>query len=161
MKGDKKIFPIHKEGVIEGGGNYKDYEYLIVFTVHGHRCGYVALKEKESNKFEKESKGEDYYYPDINCHGGVTFYSNAHPAKELLPIPSNDFWIGFDAAHCDDIGCFETARKYFGNESLYDSIEKCYEGLRAFDNITHKTYDYMEQECKGIIDQLIQIQVAA
>lgn len=154
MKGDKEILPIHKGCVIEGGGSYKEYEYMIVFIEIGHRCGYVALKEKDTAKFQEEAKEDEYYYPDISCHGGVTFFSESHGAKDLLPVPCNDFWIGFDAAHSDDIGCFDTARKYFGNESKYDSLEKCYEGLRAFGTITHKTYDYMEQECKAIIDQL-------
>lgn len=54
VKGDKD-FIVSGEIAIEGGGTYKDYEYIITFTSSGHRCGYVAIPESHSlYKFYKE-----------------------------------------------------------------------------------------------------------
>jgi hypothetical protein len=157
LKGDKKILPVYDGVVIEGGGTYKDHEYLIVFTEQGHRCGYVALKPEETERFEKDSEGEGrkYYYPDLDCHGGLTFYSRHHGAKELLPISCDDMWVGFDAAHAWDKPDNKTSTEYFGETkwTKYREINP----MPCFEDVIHRTYDYMEQECKGIIDQLLQV----
>lgn len=154
MKGDKPFWKIDDHVVIEGGGVYKDYEYLIVFVAHGHRCGYVALKETETERFLKQrASGEDtYYYPDIECHGGVTFFDDTHKLKKLLPIPCTDFWVGFDAAHCWDKCDFQTAEKYFG-ETDWVKFKKKNTDLPDLGDV-HRQYEYMESECFRIIDQL-------
>lgn len=154
MKGDKKFLPIHDELVMEGGGVYKGHEYMIVFVARGHRCGYVALKENEHNIFEKERNGDDYFLPNLQAHGGITFYENSHGAKSLLPIPCNDFWVGFDAAHWYDSVDLEKSQEYFG-ETEYIKFMK--ESHSDFMDVTNKSYEYMENECKGIIDQLLEI----
>lgn len=43
MKGDKEFLPIDDHAVVEGGGHYKGYEFLITFVETGYRCGYVAI----------------------------------------------------------------------------------------------------------------------
>ncbi len=141
LKGDKEFLPVHDEVVIEGGGVYKDYEYLIVFTGGGHRCGYVALKES--------IVGE----PDLDCHGGITFYANTHAAKELLPISCEDFWVGFDAAHHNDAKDMELAEKYFPDNE-YVQFRKNNHDFYVSDGI-HRTFEYMEKECHSIIEQLL------
>jgi hypothetical protein len=144
LKGDKEFLRIHDEVVIEGGGLYKDYEYLIVFVSFGHRCGYVALKENLDAE------------PDLECHGGVTFYSNTHTAKDLLPIPCNDFWVGFDAAHHLDAKDMELAEKYFPDNG-YVEFKK--NNPDSFDSLgIHRTFYYMEKECHSIIEQLLVLQ---
>lgn len=155
MKGDKNCLPIHAECVIEGGGSYKDYEYLITFTSNGTRCGYVALKEKEAAKFEQEKKDKRYYYPDLDCHGGLTFYGADHGAKDLLPTPCSDMWVGFDAAHAWDIGDMELAAEFFPGHRFIEYRKNNPEP--DYDDCKHRTYDYIEKECKGIIDQLLEL----
>ncbi len=153
IKGEKEYLPIHETVVIEGGGVYKDCEYLIVFTEHGHRCGYVAIPD-----------GIDYVVDEIDCHGGVTFEETYHRAKELLPVPCNDMWLGFDAAHWGDMPCRETSRKYFGHSEkalkkieIIEEIHKEVDEMERGDpNFSHKTYDYMEKQCHYIIDQLLE-----
>jgi len=157
LKGDKEILPICDDVVIEGGGNYKDYEYLIVFIRNGHRCGYVAVKEHEATRFLEEIQNEDNYssYPDLSCHGGVTFFDNSHRAKELLPFVCSDYWVGFDAAHCWDKKCLDTSKKYFPEAlNRISELEKFYSEFPVF-NTTHKSYEYIENECFNIIEQLI------
>jgi len=146
LKGDKEFLPINNLVVIEGGGLYKDYEYLITFVSHGHRCGYVAIPEDI-----------DINVDDISCHGDITFEDREHSAKALLPLPCNDLWIGFDAAHWNDVGCAKTIRKYFPHNKKIDFFEDSMMALSQFDNVTHKTYEYMENECKSIIDQIIEM----
>jgi hypothetical protein len=154
LKGDISILPIHDEAVIEGGGEYKGYEYLITFVHAGHRCGYVALKD---NQHEILAKGCDpgYMYPVLQVHGGVTFFDKEHAAKDLLPTHCDDFWVGFDAAHCDDAANIELAEKYFG-ETDFIKFKKS-NRLPVILSAVHRTYQYMEQECKFIIDQLIDL----
>lgn len=155
MKGDNEILPIHDECVIEGGGTYKGYEYLITFTSHGTRCGYVALKPEETQRFEEESKNGTYYYPDIECHGGVTFFGKEHGAKDLLPIPCDDSWIGFDCAHAFDGHDKELTQKYFGKQIFSDEFYSSFSGFGLGAEIVHRSYDYVEKHCESIIDQLI------
>lgn len=155
MKGDNEILPIHNECVIEGGGTYKGYEYLITFTSHGTRCGYVALKQEESNKFQQESGDESYYYPDLDCHGGITFFGEAHGAKDLLPTPCNDLWVGFDCAHAGDGYDKELTKKYFSKQTFSDEFYESMAGFGLIGEITHKNFKYVEDNCKSIIDQLI------
>jgi hypothetical protein len=157
IKVDKKILSFNEGVVIEGGGAYKDHEYLIVFTDRGHRCGYVALKPEETERFEKEAEGEgrEHYYPDLDCHGGITFYSRHHAAKQLLPIFCDDMWVGFDAMHFWDAADNKTSIEYFGENRWTKDRELCL--IPSHKDAIHRTYDYMEKECKGIIDQLLQV----
>lgn len=155
LKGDQDCLPIHDECVIEGGGIYKDYEYLITFTSHGTRCGYVALKPEETEKFEKKRENEQFYYPDVECHGGVTFYGNDHGAKDLLPVPCADFWVGFDCAHAGDGHDKELTQKYFKRQIFSDEFYDTFAGFSLDGIVVHRTFDYVEGECHSIIDQLI------
>lgn len=154
IKGDKDILPIHESAVIEGGGSHKGYEYLITFTSHGTRCGYVAIPD-----------GHRGDCVDINCHGDITFSGTDHGAKDLLPIPCNDLWIGFDCAHYGDKHDYETAKKYFGKEGRFDAIMEIHKDVEALENLdpmfSHKTFEFVELECKYIIEQLVDSQEAA
>lgn len=146
IKGERDYLPIHDSVVIEGGGTYKDFDYLIVFTNYGHRCGYVALPF-----------GCRYDSDALRVHGGITFEGESHDAKDLLPIPCNDTWLGFDAAHCDDHPCYDTAQKIFGHDpKRYEFLKEAHKPLMRFPGIVHRTYEYMENECKHLIDQLIE-----
>lgn len=142
MKGEKEILPIHSEAVIEGGGHYKGHEYLITFTRHGSRCGYVAIPDGHSGD-----------YDNILCHGGITFSDIDHNAKDLLQTTCNDLWIGFDAAHSMDGHDMVKAKHYFPDldQSIIDSFNRVSEWG------THRTYDYIESECHHIIDQLLEM----
>ncbi len=138
LKGDKDFLPINSRVVVEAGGNYRGFEYLITFTEMGTRCGYVAI-----------SNPDDFDLENIDCHGGLTFSATTHNAKKLLDVACDDLWIGFDAAHAYDGNCRETTLKYFGKLPLSASFYD-----RDKEEI-HRTYEFMEFECKSIIDQLL------
>lgn len=154
LKGDKEFLPLpNNQVVIEGGGNYKGFEFLITFTHYGTRCGYVAVPPE--TKYDSD---------ELSVHGGVTFEDEHHGAKNLLPTPCNDVWIGFDAAHWGDSRDFNLAKHYFGQDKheylqieLMEELHKDVKALeRADPSFSHKTYDYMVDQCKSVIEQLIE-----
>lgn len=153
MKGDREFMPVHDKCVIEGGGLYKGFEYLIVFVELGHRCGYVAIPS-----------GLGFDSDDLFVHGGITFEDESHSAKDLLPVPCNDTWLGFDAAHWGDMRCSDTALKYFGDDPIakkgIEYLKEIHADIHEMElnnpEFSHKTFEYMEEQCKYLIDQLIE-----
>lgn len=169
LKGDQPALVPEGDWIaVEGGGSYKDYEYIIVLNTNGHRCGYVAIppehkysqtpEEQRSFMGGRKYSHYDYDSLDIDCHGGLTFMSPSHGLKDLLTTPCNDMWIGFDCGHYLDLCDTEAMRKYFGDEMM-DEKESFIRALNHGDMgvvKTVKTYRYTEKECHSIIDQLIE-----
>ena len=81
-------FPRNKGIVIEGGGLYRDYEFLITFTELGHRCGYVAINPNHPCYKKNLVMSSDF---DLSVHGGITFHAEDHGAKSILSnlVPMN------------------------------------------------------------------------
>lgn len=164
LKGDKDaLIPEGNWIAVEGGGTYKNHEYLIVLNTNGHRCGYVAIQpdhpfsqtpeEERSFMGGRPYKHYDYDSLNINCHGGLTFMSPKHGLKDLLTVPCNDMWIGFDCGHHGDRCDTEAFKKYYG-EDLYDEKESFFNAMNSYD-ATAKGFHYVEKECQYIIDQLL------
>jgi hypothetical protein len=150
VKGNKDIL-VNGEIAIEGGGVYKDYEYLITFTSHGHRCGYVAIPSSHPlHKFYNEESN----YPDLHVHGGVTFFDEPRFEELTNGHKCTDKWIGFDAAHYNDREDIEKSEEYFG-ETKFIKFKKNNSDI-TFCNGEHRSYSYMENECKRLIEQLIE-----
>ncbi len=165
LKGDQEVLvPDGKWIAVEGGGTYKDHEYIIVLNTSGHRCGYVALHPDHPYSDipkEKRSYGEHYDYDkcDIDVHGGLTFMSPEHGLKDLLTIPCNDMWIGFDCGHYGDMCDVKMFKKYFGEEEC-EAKKSFFSAMNHSDiriGQTVKEYDFVEEQCHHIIDQLIQV----
>lgn len=150
IKGDREYI-LNGEIAIEGGGNYKDYEYLITFTDRGHRCGYVAISETHPLYKFHDPK---YNYPDLKVHGGVTYFYESRFEDLLGGHKCTDKWIGFDAGHCYDLEDMETAKKYFG-ETRWVKFRKENPAIIYMNNSEHRSFEYMQQQCKNLIDQLI------
>jgi hypothetical protein len=151
-KGDKDFLVVAGLGLgIEGGGHYKGYDFLITFTERGHRCGYVAISSDHPlyNKKDTDDIG-------LEMHGGCTFFGKHSLVKRLLGQHTcEDKWIGFDAAHCDDLQDIKSAEKYFGSDNEYIHFLKTKGFIMEFRGLSKiKTKKYMENECKYIIDQL-------
>ena len=170
LKGDQEVLvPDGKWIAVEGGGTYKDHEYIIVLNKSGHRCGYVAIPPEHpySQTPEQERtfmggrpyKHWDYDSLDIDVHGGLTFMSPEHGLKDLLTVPCNDMWVGFDCGHHGDMCDVKMFKKYFGEEELKQK-ESFFSAMNHTDiNLgqTIKEYGYVEEQCQHIIDQLIQV----
>lgn len=170
LKGDKDVLVPDGDWIaVEGGGTYKDHEYLIVLNTNGHRCGYVAIppdhpysstpEEERTLMGGRPYKHYDYDSLDIDVHGGLTFMSPDHGLKDLLPMPCTDMWIGFDCGHCYDLADLKMFKKYFGQEQ-YELKESFFKALDHTDiSLEQKVreYGYVEEQCHHIIDQLIQV----
>lgn len=170
LKGDQPVLlPLDEEGkpwiAVEGGGSYNGYEYLVTFTRMGHRCGYVAVPSGHKMDFVKSvhrtspSGGEyiDYEYDayDVECHGGITFCKREHELKDLLSVPCDDLWLGFDCAHAYDGKDMELVEKYFGDSGGIVLFYKKHPEFQSHKHEILRSFDYVEQQCKSIIDQLM------
>lgn len=165
LKGDREfMLPPGDWIAVEGGGTYKDHEYIIVLNTNGHRCGYVAIppehKYSQAPEETRELCGRPYQHYDydslnIECHGGLTFMSPSHDLKDLLDIPCNDMWIGFDCGHCYDAIDVDALRKYYGDKAIEEK-ESFIRAMNSDHTQTIKPYSYVEKECHSIIEQLIE-----
>ncbi len=163
LKGDKShlhvmdstLAPADCGLVVEGGGEHRGYHYLITFTGTAHRCGYVAIsKEHPLHGLDlvQHSAPEPY---DISVHGGVTFHDESHLMQRLFPNEPhcNDEWIGFDAAHAWDGKDWDKHAEYFGEEKM-KKLSSCFTFFDRDEVV--RSYDYMELECKNLINQLVE-----
>lgn len=152
LKGDKEFFIFNYEDrktAIEGGGLYKNYEYLIVLNDFGSRCGYVALPTGHPYA----SDTENFYKWDIECHGSLSFASADHALKTLLSIPCTDVWVGFDCGHhWGDKADVQNYIKYFGEDMYKRRLPII--ALTFKEVCSIKDFQYVEKECMSIIDQL-------
>lgn len=161
MKGDADFLPVpratYSDVVVEGGGNYKGYEYIITFTDNGFRCGYVAVPE--SHPCHKNNTD----YPSYSVHGGVTFFEESHLSQSLLGHRCTDKWLGFDAGHSCDIHDLEASLKYFPNLNPVkrEYIEEMNRimGMGHYSYVKLRNKEYMVYQCKQLIDQLIEEEI--
>jgi len=107
----------------------------------GYLCGYVHIL-KEDIAYEM-----DYNDLSIDCHCGLTF-SDKNP--EI-----NTWMIGFDCAHSRDlVPSLEKILKCIINrKELNRSLEEKYPFLKK----TYKNLSFVIEECKSIVDQLIEM----
>jgi len=129
-----KIKVRHPDRVL-AEGTHAGHEWLVVHNTMGFRCGYV-----------KVDPGHPWYqknYDDIECsvHGGLTFAEADVTCDK--GGPDEGWWIGFDAAHCDD--GFDPSLPVEDGR-ITESFGKCWDG-KIKDN------KYMEDECKRLAEQ--------
>lgn len=140
-----------KDYFIEDSGKYRGMDWVVIFRSLGHRCGYVRIEDDSIfERYEKEYDG--IYIPSLDVHGGITFVNRL---EDVNPngLPAGN-WLGFDAAHDEDLNDYQAARQYFGNSERYDEIERM-ESKYLIKTGTIKTKEYMVAECKSLIDQIL------
>ena len=123
----KEIFDlIKKEGdtkewiyTCENGIQFKCYIRRVPRS--GHLCGYVHLTP------DNDYYGYEYDDIPVNCHGGLT-YGSEH---------DNEWVIGFDCAHYQDLQPFYTEQElYSGSENQYRDME------------------FVKHQCESICEQI-------
>lgn len=129
-----------KFGIVEKRFEYKGHDCICIFTALGVRNGYVSV---DDNK--------DFSEYDIECHCGLNFGAS-YLNKDYNPKDTS--YIGFDCGHICDGHDFVTALKYgLINEKEYDNfIEMDRFSLTFLQPV--RTLEYVENECKKIVDQL-------
>ena len=127
--------------VVEKQFEYKGHDCICIFSIRGVRCGYVSVSDKE--------KPYDDY--DIDCHGSLTFDGELPDCYK----PKADYYIGFDCGHwCDGVD-YDQAVKY----NLIEQSEADY-NKKLFSYLSDRPVrdlDYVEANCKKIVDQLEKI----
>lgn len=127
---------------------YQDEDTGLPCLIHrnsmGALCGYVGVS-KDHPLFGIEE------YPDLSCHGGITFIGFCQPHSEdgstgichvpELSEPDEVFWLGFDCAHCFD---FSPAYRSL----LGPKIEILLGGG------TYRTIDYVKDEIRSLANRL-------
>lgn len=155
LKGERDYLVIGKGIAIESGGEYRGYDYIITFAKFGHRCGYIAISA------DHPLYSNSIIDLNFDVHGGITFFEKHDLIlNELLgKITCADKWLGFDSAYCEDEKDLRLAKKLWKESAILKEIE----AQENFDNKFRemsdrqakiKTKEYMENQCKNLIDQI-------
>lgn len=156
MKGDKPN-GLLEDFAVEGGGKYKELEYIIIFRSMGFRCGYVLIPKDHQLYDLPEGYGGLPELEKLNVHGGITFNGYMEDLLEqITELPKDQkkiYLIGFDACHEYDGYDFD-ARDKIWTSKLLPPREFFLETQSNF-LITIKSYEFMEAQCKHLIDQLV------
>jgi hypothetical protein len=177
LKGEQKFLLISLNAVVEGGGKYKGYDYIVTLTRRGHRCGYVAVS---ASAFPVPEGYLSDHEGRFSVHGGITFWDK--PAglvdPELHKFLCDDVWIGFDAAHGADARDMIATKEafpdnystdaYFSSDDpklpmikqICDMMEMVNSFGEDIPGTTVRSYDYMGNECKSLIDQIVEVAAA-
>jgi len=114
---------------IEKEGCYRGLKYTVKACSRGYRCGYVNVP--------LELQGVDPEILDgLRVHGGVTF--------------NQEGVIGFDCHHSWDALDMDIM-----GELEKQTHRECYDSY-LFPEARVRYCEYVEQECKGLIDQLLE-----
>ncbi len=128
-----KVMEYGKEGRTEllCKDKYKNYNYYVL-NLGTHPTAYIEIPKE--NKLYRKSYDEIYKIGcDIDVHGGLTYSDN-----ELMGVKSENWFIGWDYAHCGD---------YCGYEEYMS------ESIRTYGK--KWTTEEIIEECKNAIDQII------
>ncbi len=111
--------------------NYRGFDCVILRHKESkHLCGYVAIPQ-----IYTEIYGVSYWDLEINAHGGLTY-----SGKDAIRFDEKFWTIGFDCAHAGD---------------LCPSLIEISPHFKRFGE-TYKNINYVEKECKSIVDQIIE-----
>ena len=111
---------------------YKGYRFVVYQHQYGHLNGYVLLKE--DNDREKAS--------NLECHGGISFSGRL---SDIIPV-EHGYWVGFDCNHWKDLAPF------MNNRMRAAGIEPS-----SIDSGIWRSKEYVVENCKSMIDQLIKM----
>ena len=157
---------------IESIFKHKELDCVIIFTLSGHRCGYVGvtkdsplfnisygedlkkpelLKELKQTKLDKRGIiplfcwDREKVTPEIlfNVHGGITYSDKGcYPITRSYEI----WWFGFDCAHLNDVKDKQAFASYFPDKEL---------SIYSFTSGSIRTHEYVKQECKNLAEQIL------
>lgn len=126
--------------VVEKQFNYKGHDCICTFSANGVRCGYVSVSDKER-----------LYTDEVACHCGLTFDGELPDYYN----PKAYYYIGFDCGHwCDGVDYDQAVKYNLIEQSEADYNKKLFSYL---DDHPVRDLDYVEANCKSIVDQLEKI----
>ena len=93
---------------------------------------------------------------DVHVHGGLT-YSSYGIDEETRKLIKNEWWIGFDCAHCGDAPDVELLMSHSreGADAAYyiKMIRKCHDTLGPYEEESVKTTSYVQEQCISLCKQ--------
>lgn len=131
---------------------YKGFPCVVLFMPIGYRCGYVGLPKYNIYYGKK--------YDDIpmDCHCGLTYSDCELYGQDDM----NTWWIGFDCGHCFDGIDIKSFEKYYMDELKSKAVDTqrsamlgVYQMYRICNEYPVRTQEYVENECRKIVDQII------
>lgn len=127
---------------------YKGFPCVVLFMPMGYRCGYVGLPKE--NKYY----GKSYDDIPVDCHCGLTYASDRlHEQKDI-----SIWWIGFDCGHCcDGYDVQKIKELYLDDENIMKQVERMSDYFKIFSENPVCTLEYCEEECKKIVEQIIEL----
>lgn len=127
---------------------YRGYDCLIrrVREAGGHLCGYVVIPE--GHKLFKVSYDdlEDKY--EIHVHGGLTFSNYGFSDYKDTPFNKSKWYVGFDCHHAYDLAPLQYLRFPQFTQPPYST---------TLESEEYRDMEYVTQECKDLVDQIIMI----
>lgn len=134
MKAKEMIYQHDRKLELLFNDIFKGYHYYIL-NLGTHPTAYIEISKED--KLYGKSYDEIYRIGcDIDVNGGLTYSDN-----ELMGISSDNWFIGWDYAHCGD---------YCGYE------ETMPESIRTYGK--KWTTEEIIEECKNAIDQIIEFE---
>lgn len=128
-----------KFAVVEKQFEYKGHDCICILNCRGYRCGYVSVNDYK-----------DYDEYDIECHCGLSFSGTLRYNYEQ----KETYYIGFDCGHICDGRDYDTALKYgLLTEQRYNELIEMEILLPTFLQPV-RSLEYVEEQCKRIVDQL-------
>lgn len=128
-----------RQGAVEKQFEYKGHDCICILNCRGYRCGYVSVNDNR-----------DFDEYDIDCHCGLSFSGTLPNYYE----PKKSYYIGFDCGHICDGRDYYTALKYgLITEQRYNELIKMEIHLPTFLQPV-RSLEYVENECRKIVDQL-------
>lgn len=133
---------------VEERFDYKGFPCVVIMQPMCFRTAYIGLPK--GNRYF----GKDYSSIPVGCHGGLT-YSSDHLYGQT---DKDTWWIGFDTGHYGDGYAFEDAKQLFaGNEVVLEHIALL-EREEFCSEWEAMTLAYCKNECRRIVDQIIEFQ---
>ena len=130
---------------------YKGYKCACVFNAGGFRCGYVAVDQNHpyyQKDYSEEGPNE------IMCHWGLTYSGEG---KHFYNGSDGFWWFGFDCGHYGDSPDYDTALAYELITQDQYTIGIKFNPMITFEENTIKTKEFVEENCKMIVEQLIAV----
>jgi hypothetical protein len=156
---NKKQFEIEIDNI------YKGYQYVCIGNfLNGFRCGYVKIPEtsiffkkyySDSIKYLEKNSDLLLFIDDkidmspesiFTVHGDITYSGEGYFFKN-----KNDWWLGFDCGHVSDQYDIDLLEKYYTNKEI---IKMENNKIYNPENYTVKTKEFVEKECKSLINQI-------
>ena len=140
---------VKKMPIQEKRFEYYGFPCVILFMQMGYRCGYVGVPA------DHKYYGENYDDIPIDCHCGLTYSDDRLHGQE----DKHTWWIGFDCGHACDGYDVEKMKEYFKeNEEVMCQLKYMESYFKTMNEMSViRTLEYCEEECKKIVEQLLEV----